>query len=145
MTPFRDRFDAGRALASRLSGYEGRPDVIVLALPRGGVPVAFEVARRLRLPLDVLVVRKLGFPGHEEVAMGAIATGGARVVNQDLVEQLGIAQPVIERIAAAEQLEREADEVVCAHVPEEFGAVSQWYESFEQSSDDEVRDLLAAR
>ena len=81
---FLDRPDAGRQLAQKLSHYAGRDDVIVLALPRGGVPVAFEVARRIGVPLDVFIVRKLGVPGHEELAMGAIASGGVRVVNDDV-------------------------------------------------------------
>src|SRR5207245_1002515 len=83
MTRFRDRFEAGRVLADRLRHYAGRPDVLVLALPRGGVPVAFEVARALHAPLDVFLVRKLGVPGHEELAMGAIASGGVRVLNDE--------------------------------------------------------------
>src|SRR5436309_7120833 len=87
---FLDRVEAGRVLAERLSHYAGRDDVIVLALPRGGVPVAYEVAKALGAPLDVFLVRKLGLPGHEELAMGAIATGGARVLNDELVETLGI-------------------------------------------------------
>ena len=101
---FRDRAAAGRMLAQRLDDYAGRSDVLVLALPRGGVPVAYEVARRLRVKLDVFVVRKLGVPGHEELAMGAIASGGMRVINPLVVQQL--------------------------------------YENFEQTSDQEVRDLL---
>ena len=107
---FRDRQDAGRQLAERLREYRGRPDVLVLALPRGGVPVGFEVARALGAPLDVLVVRKLGLPGNEELAMGAIASGGVRVLNPDVVEQLRIPEPVIERVAAQEQLELERGE-----------------------------------
>src|ERR671929_330019 len=85
---FRDRADAGRRLAAALAPYAGRPDVLVLGLPRGGVPVAFEVARALGAPLDVFLVRKLGVPGHEELAMGAIASGGVRVLNRDVVEML---------------------------------------------------------
>ena len=85
---FRDRHEAGRRLAAKLAGYASRPDVLVLALPRGGVPVGYEVARALGAPLDVFVVRKLGVPGYEEVAMGAVATGGVRVLNDDIVEQL---------------------------------------------------------
>src|SRR5438105_7653995 len=97
---FHDRADAGRALARRLARYANRPDVLVLALPRGGVPVAFEVARALNAPLDLFMVRKLGVPGHEELAMGAIATGGARVLNQDVVSGLGIPRSVIDAVAA---------------------------------------------
>ena len=86
---FRDRIEAGRRLAEKLTAYADRPDIVVLGLPRGGVPVAFEVARTLAAPLDVFVVRKLGFPGHEELAMGAVATGGVRVLNgSELLEIL---------------------------------------------------------
>ena len=88
--PFRDRGDAGRLLAEKLSAYANRPDVIVLALPRGGVPVAYEVARALNVSLDVFPVRKLGVPGHDELAMGAIAPGGVRVLNDEVVRALGI-------------------------------------------------------
>lgn len=206
---FTDRANAGHVLAERLSVYAGRPDVIVLALPRGGVVVGYEVARELRVPLDVLVVRKLGVPGHSELAMGAIASGGARVLSLDVIGALGISQAQIEAVAAREQaeLERrerayrgarpapavrgrtvllvddglatgatmraavrslrermparivvavpvgatetcaelrdEADEVVCARSLEPFEAVGSWYDDFSQTSDDEVRDLLA--
>ena len=102
---FRDRRDAGRLLAEKLAAYATRPDVLVLALPRGGVPVAYEVARRLGAPLDVFVVRKLGVPGHEELAMGAVATGGVRVLNEQLVEQLGIPDQMIDAVAARERQE----------------------------------------
>lgn len=102
---FQDRTEAGRALASRLTRYAERPDVLVLALPRGGVPVAFEVAQALHVPLDVFVVRKLGVPGHEELAMGAIATGGVTVRNEDVVKVLGISDAVIDAVAAEEQQE----------------------------------------
>ena len=102
---FRDRRDAGRLLAEKLAAYANRPDVLVLALPRGGVPVAYEVARRLGAPLDVFVVRKLGVPGHEELAMGAVATGGVRVLNDQLVEQLGIPDQMIDAVAARERQE----------------------------------------
>jgi len=98
----RDRAEAGRILAEKLARYTNRSDVLVLALPRGGVPVAYEIARRLRVPLDVFVVRKLGVPGHEELAMGAIASGGVRVINQDVVGHLGIPEWAIDRVAAAE-------------------------------------------
>src|SRR5262249_5003594 len=101
---FRDREDAGRALGSRLMRYTGRSDVVVLALPRGGVPVATEVARALHAPLDVFLVRKLGVPGREELAMGAIASGGVRVLNDDVVRGLGLSAIAIERAA-----EREAE------------------------------------
>jgi len=107
---FRDRREAGRLLAEKLAAYANRPDVLVLALPRGGVPVAYEVARGLGAPLDVFVVRKLGVPGYEELAMGAIATGGVRVLNDQLVERLGIGDQAIEAIAARERQELERRE-----------------------------------
>lgn len=102
---FHDRHDAGRVLAARLFAYAHRPDVIVLALPRGGVPVAYEVARALGAPLDVFVVRKLGVPGHEELAMGAVATGGVRVLNESVVNTLGIPDDVIDAVAVREERE----------------------------------------
>jgi predicted phosphoribosyltransferase len=206
---YRDRTDAGRRLAARLSGYAGRPDVVVLALPRGGVPVAYEVAQALRVPLDVFLVRKLGVPGYEELAMGAIASGGGVVLNDEAVSALGIPPKVIDAVAAREgrELERrerayrgdrppprvfgytvilvddglatgtsmraavaalrrqgpaglvvavpvgaaatcadlgaEVDEVVCLRTPDPFYAVGAWYQNFTQTSDEEVRDLLA--
>jgi predicted phosphoribosyltransferase len=206
---FRDRTEAGRVLADRLTRYAGRTDVIVLALPRGGVPVAFEVARALRAPLEVFLVRKLGVPGHEELAMGAVASGGVRVLNDQVVRLLGISRSQIDAVAAAELeelarrerlyqgerphpdvrgsivilvddglatgstmlaavkalrtqqparlvvavpiasadtcelLREEADDVVCAFTPEPFYAVGLWYEDFSQTSDEEVRALLA--
>jgi putative phosphoribosyl transferase len=102
MDRFADRRDAGRQLAERLREYAGRPDVVVLGLPRGGVPVAFEVARGLDAPLDVFLVRKLGVPGQEELAMGAIASGGVRVLNADVVRSLGVSDTVLEGVAARE-------------------------------------------
>jgi predicted phosphoribosyltransferase len=102
---FRDRRDAGRRLADKLAAHVNRPDVIVLALPRGGVPVAYEVARRLVAPMDVFVVRKLGVPGYEELAMGAVATGGVRVLNDQLVEHLGIPDQMIDAVASRERQE----------------------------------------
>jgi putative phosphoribosyl transferase len=110
MRPFRDRVDAGRELAERLRSYAHRADVLVLALPRGGVPVAFPVAEALHAPLDVFLVRKLGVPGHEELAMGAIATGGVRVLNQDVIDGLGIPERMIETVAAREREELERRE-----------------------------------
>src|ERR1700682_3854978 len=95
---FRDRREAGRLLATKLTAYANRPDVVVLALPRGGVPVAHEVARALGAPLDVFVVRKLGVPGHVELAMGAVATGSVRVLNDQLIERLGIPDHVIDAV-----------------------------------------------
>jgi putative phosphoribosyl transferase len=107
---YRDRTEAGKRLAAELAGYAGRQDVLVLALPRGGVPVAFEVARALGVPLNVFLVRKLGVPGHEELAMGAIATGGVRVLNEDVVRYLNIPGEVIDAVAAEEQRELERRE-----------------------------------
>jgi len=102
---FLDRVDAGRRLADSLIGYAGRSDVVVLALPRGGVPVAYEVARKLRVPLDVFLVRKLGVPGHQELAMGAIAEGGVEVLNDDVIHDLGIPQKVVQQVAVRERIE----------------------------------------
>lgn len=107
---FPDRAAAGRALAARLAAYADSPEALVLALPRGGVPVAFEIARSLGAPLDLMLVRKLGVPGHRELAMGAIAEGGVRVLNEDLITALQISPGRIERVAAdeARELERRA-------------------------------------
>lgn len=110
---FADRAEAGALLAARFAELADRDDVIVLGLPRGGVPIAHEVARALRAPLDVFVVRKLGVPGHEELAMGAIASGGVKLVNHDVVDAL-----------------------------EPFIAVGLWYRDFAPTSDAEVRELL---
>src|SRR5215207_905116 len=206
---FRDRAEAGKRLAAQLTDYADRADVLVLALPRGGVPVAFEVAEALRAPLDIFLVRKLGVPGHEELAMGAIATGGVRVLNKDVVDNLRIPGEVIDAVAADElrELERRerayrgdcpalgvrgktvilvddglatgstmraaaaalrqqqparivaavpvsapqtcdeyrmgVDEIICAVTPEPFQAVGLWYKDFSQTTDEEVRDLLA--
>jgi erythromycin esterase-like protein/adenine/guanine phosphoribosyltransferase-like PRPP-binding protein len=209
--PFRDRREAGRLLAEKLASYRHRPDVVVLALPRGGVPVAYEVARALGAPLDVFLVRKLGVPGHEELAMGAVASGGVRVLNDELVQGLRIPDYVIDAVAAEERrelarrerlyrggrpqpdvrgrvvilvddglatgasmhaavaalrrlqpartvvavptasrdtceaLRAEVDEVICAITPDPFHAVGVWYDDFSQTTDEEVRDLLARR
>src|SRR3989454_9443522 len=102
---YRDRREAGRQLAAKLTAYADRPDVLVLARPRGGVPVAYEVARALQAPLDVFLVRKLGVPGHEELAMGAVATGGVRVLNDEIVNGLRIPDYVIDAVTAWEQQE----------------------------------------
>jgi len=107
---FRDRRDAGRRLAGKLGQYKDRPDVLVLALPRGGVPVGYEVAQALHAPLDVFVVRKLGVPGHEELAMGAIASGGVRVLNDDVVRMLDMPDAAIDAVARDEQRELERRE-----------------------------------
>jgi predicted phosphoribosyltransferase len=107
---YRNRTEAGNYLAAQLPHYANRDDVLVLALPRGGVPVAFEVAKALRAPLDIFLVRKLGIPGHEELAMGAIATGGVRVLNDEVVEYLRIPSRVIDSVAADELRELERRE-----------------------------------
>lgn len=206
--PYRDRRQAGAELARRLGHLKGRNDLVVLALPRGGVPVAYEVARALEAPVDVFVVRKLGLPGHPEYAMGAIASGGVRVLNDDAVRLYRIPNVVIDQIAADEQTELErrerayredrppidlcgrvvvliddglatgstmkaaveavrahapatvivavpvgspdtcrefaaiADEIICAREPDHFAAVGQWYDDFQQTTDEEVRALL---
>jgi putative phosphoribosyl transferase len=206
---FRDRVDAGQRLADSLGAYANRDDVTVLALPRGGVPVGYEVAKRLHVPLDVFVVRKLGVPGYEELALGAIASGGVRVLNQDVVRALRGADEIVETVTASELMELQrreeayregrasievrgrtviliddglatgatmhaavqslrhqepakiivavpvcapetcreiqkiADEVVWLFAPEWFHGVGQFYDDFSQTSDDEVRRLLA--
>ena len=206
---FRNRTDAGRQLAEKLAAYADRPDVLVLALPRGGVPVGFEVARALGAPFDVFLVRKLGVPGYEELAMGAVATGGVRILNDEIVRGLGISEHEIDAAVArelqelarrerlyrgdrpppdvagrtvivvddglatgatmraavaalrqqqpartvvavptaspdtCEALKTEADDVICAITPEPFFAVGHWYEDFTQTTDNEVRELLA--
>lgn len=206
---FRDRTDAGRSLAARLQAYKDRPDVVVLALPRGGVPVGFEIARELHIPLDIFLVRKLGVPGQEELAFGAIASGGTQVLDHELIAAIGLRAQEMEQIVAREQRElnrreqayregrsrvdvqgrtvilvddglatgasmlaairalraahpaqivvavpvaaaatcerirREANEIVCAETPEPFWSVGTWYADFNQTSDDEVRRLLA--
>lgn len=205
---FRNRPEAGRVLARILNRYSNRADVVVLALPRGGVPVAYEVASTLDVPLDVFIVRKLGVPGQEELAMGAIASGGIRELNTSVIQQLNIPLGVVEAVAAreteelyrreqmyrsgkppmsvanrivilvddglatgatmkaavaalrrqspkkivvavptappeaCEDLQREADEVICAVMPEQFYSVGRWYEDFDQTTDAEVSDLL---
>jgi putative phosphoribosyl transferase len=207
--PFANRREAGIELASKLRQHAGRNDVVVLALPRGGVPVAFEVAEALDVPLDIFLVRKLGLPGHPELAMGAIASGGVRVLNEDVVDWYGVPQRAIDAVARVEQAELErrereyrqgrplidlqgktvilvddglatgstmkaavhavrqlgparvvvavpvaspsscdeltdiTDETVCARTPEPFSAVGQWYYDFSQTTDEEVRQLLA--
>src|SRR5271166_1669415 len=107
---FRDRAEGGKLLARELSKYADGKDVLILGLPRGGVPVGFEVAKALHAPLDVFVVRKLGVPGHEELAMGAIATGGVRQINEDVVRNLGITPDIIDEVAETEREELERRE-----------------------------------
>ena len=116
---FKDRADAGRFLASKLNQFANLADVVVVGLPRGGVPVAYEVAHKLNAPLDLLVVRKLGVPGHEELAMGAIASGGVRMLNQDVLSHLGIPQDIIDLVIESEQreLERRESEYRKNHPP----------------------------
>jgi predicted phosphoribosyltransferase len=107
---FLDRYDAGRRLAEALSSYADQPDLLILALPRGGVPVAYEVARALHAPFDVFLVRKLGFPGHPELAMGAIATGGVRILDWQLIRMYDVRAEAIERVTAAERREMDRRE-----------------------------------
>src|SRR6267142_1896068 len=107
---FRDRSEAGRQLAAKLRTYANRPDVIVLALPRGGVPVGYEVANALNAPLDIFLVRKLGVPGYEELAMGAIASGGVRILNHGVIQRLGISERVIDAIVQEKERELEQQE-----------------------------------
>src|SRR4029453_5434076 len=102
---YHDRADAGRHLATQLTSYRARDDVAVLGRPRGGVPVAFEIARRLHAPLDVFLVRKLGVPGHPELAMGAIASGGVRVLSHDIISQLGVTPAEVEAATERERIE----------------------------------------
>lgn len=112
MPLFQDRTDAGQQLAEKLTDYRGRKDVVVLGLPRGGVPVAYAVAQSLNAPLDVFLVRKLGLPGHEELAMGAIASGGVRVLNKEVIDSLRIPDDVIDAVAEREHQELERRERV---------------------------------
>jgi predicted phosphoribosyltransferase len=110
MERFKDRGDAGKTLAQKLSAYAGRPDMVVLALPRGGVPVGYEVAMALHAPLDIFIVRKLGLPGQEELAIGAIASGGIRVLNEGIIRMLNIPDEMIDRVARQELQELERRE-----------------------------------
>src|ERR1044071_9686642 len=110
MEKFKNREEAGQVLAEFLKEYRDCDDVIVLALPRGGVPVAYQIAKSLNAPLDVYVVRKLGVPGHEELAMGALASNGVRVLNDDTIEQLGIGGTIIDRVTEIEKRELERQE-----------------------------------
>src|SRR5207247_1709145 len=112
LMPFADRADAGRQLAQRLTTYAHRHDVVVLALPRGGGPVGFQGARALGVPLDVFVVRKLGVPGHPELAMGAIASGDVRVLSEDLIDELGIPRTAVEQVSVRERRELERRETL---------------------------------
>src|SRR6202162_1207156 len=107
---FQDRTDAGRLLAKKLSHYADRKDVVIMGMPRGGLPVAFEVAKSLRVPLDVFIVRKLGVPGHEELAMGAIASGGIRVLNDSVIRSMRISEAVIDAVTERERTELERRE-----------------------------------
>jgi putative phosphoribosyl transferase len=105
MRPFSSRFEAGQLLASKLSDYQNHPEVLILALPRGGVPVAYEIAKELNLPLDVFLVRKLGVPGEDELAMGAIGSGGVRVLNRDVLRERRVSEAAIEAVTIKEQKE----------------------------------------
>jgi putative phosphoribosyl transferase len=109
---FRDRSEAGGVLAARLDSYRNKPNTVVLALPRGGVPVAYEIGRRLGLPVDVFVVRKLGVPGQEELAMGAVASGGVRYINEDVTSQFGIPEQTIDAVSRREEREIETRELL---------------------------------
>jgi putative phosphoribosyl transferase len=109
-TPFADRREAGRRLAEALGEHAGKPGLLVLALPRGGVPVAYEVAEALGAPLDIFLVRKLGVPGHEELAMGAIASGGVRVMNDDVMRMVRVSEQAVDEVAAREERELERRE-----------------------------------
>ncbi len=157
---FKDRREAGRVLAHDLARYRGRKDLLVLGLARGGVPIGWEIASFLHAPLDVCLVRKLGVPRWPELAMGALATGGGVVLNDDLLRSLGISEDQIRdaitretaelhrrehayRADRCRQLSDEADDVVCSTRPADFRAVGQVFEDFHQVSDDEVRELLA--
>lgn len=110
--PFRDRAEAGRLLASALSAYAGQPDLLVLALPRGGVPVAYEIARALAAPLDIFVVRKLGAPGNAELAMGAVAPGGVCILQEEIIAEMGLAADVVTAMAAQEEEVRRQSEAL---------------------------------
>ena len=112
---FKDRPDAGRELAARLSAYARRPDVLVLALPRGGVPVASETARELQVPFDVFLVRKLGVPAHPELAMGAIAEGGVEVLSEDVIRDIGISTSAIAQVAVRERMELDRRDTMYRH------------------------------
>jgi putative phosphoribosyl transferase len=109
---FKNRSEAGQLLAGALDHYRDRPDALVLALPRGGVPVGYEIAKTLHLPLDVFIVRKLGVPGEEELAMGAIASGGVRSLNKSVIEQLGIPESIIDSVSDREARELERRELL---------------------------------
>jgi len=145
LTSHRDRGDAGRRLAQWLrKQLPEREEVLVLAFPRGGVPVGYEVARDLELPLDVIIVRKLGLPGQPELAMGAIASGGPRVVNDDVVRAAGVDEETLDEVERRERayLGEKANGVVCPFLPRELFAIGIWYQEFPQLTDDEVREIL---
>src|SRR5207237_389822 len=135
--PFRDRTEAGHLLATRLLRYANRPDVQVLALPRGGVPVTLEVAKTLNAPLDVFIVRKLGVPGHEELAMGAAVAALRKLHPSKIIVAVPTAAP-----STCDEFKTEVDEIVCAETPQPFYAVGAWYDDFTQITDDQVREML---
>jgi len=136
MVLYRNRSHAGRRLAGELTGYSAQKDVVILALPGGGVPVGFEVARELGLPLDVFLVRKLGVPGREELAMGAIASGELRLLNEDIVQALQISDEEITRVAAQEQRELQRRKIAYR------GDRPEHNDDFSQTTDNEVHDYL---
>jgi predicted phosphoribosyltransferase len=142
MDGFIDRADGGRQLAESLQHYAGRPDTIVLALPRGGVPVGYEVARALDLPLDVLLVRKLGVPGHEDgLATGSTMRAAVSAVRRRGAGRIVVAVPVAAP-EAAQEFKLDVDEFVCLLTPEWFAAVGEWYSDFSQTTDQQVTELL---
>jgi putative phosphoribosyl transferase len=150
MSLFQDRRDAGRKLAQKLTKYANQPDVVVLGLPRGGVPVAYEVAKALNAPLDIFLVRKLGMPGHEELAMGAIASGGVRVLNETVVRAFQMPESTIDVVTYEEQQELERRERIYRNGCPALDLanrtailVDMWYTDFSQTTDEEVRELLA--
>ena len=136
---YTDRWAAGRALAGELEEYSGGDDLLVLGLPRGGVPVAFEVARALAAPLDLFLVRRLALPGDDDIAMGAIASGGVRRAQDP--ERLVLAVPV-GPADTVESLRDLADRVVCPLVPERFESIGEWYHEYGTVSDDRVREIM---
>src|SRR5712675_2281142 len=138
---FLNRTEGGRLLAEKLEKYANRNDVVVLGLPRGGVPVAYEVAKRLNAPLDVFIVRKLGVPGFEGLATGATMRAAVKALRQQGAAKIVVAVPVGPP-DTCQELAQEADEAICLSTPQFFQAVGQYYEDFSQTSDDDVRELL---
>lgn len=164
---FKNRRTAGQDLAKKLETHAAQPDVVVLGLTRGGLPVANEVAKKLQAPMDVIFVQKLGVPSHEELALGAIAAGDVCVLNRQLVDSLHIPSEEIDQISACEKqelerrenayrdgavpaavadicsnFEEQVDVVICLEIPAHFGSIGAWYEDFLQISDDQLRQIL---